>query len=390
MVSDNNFKNIPFSCKMTKQTRYTFAFIFLFGYSINAQKAILKLDSIQNLLTSEVRSVITEEISNKRVIFLGESEHHIGSDFLAKTEFVKFLVKEHNYKNIAFESDFFALYYEHYQNNTFPHWANSTQCQELFQFLKENNVVIWGFDNQFSTPYSFRNFSLKLFNFLKENNILPEEKFNNLVDVFMKTGKATNKDVKYMISEIDILLHKESILNDPVWHQFIESFRSTVLQYTSSSRKIGITLRDAQMAKNLAFITSQMSNDKFIVWAANAHISKLNDDYMHNQTMGYQYNQLNPDSSFHIAFAPIKMAYRSDKFIAAQRTDPNNLLSLLPDISHNYFISSKLFLKENPIYKDVNFKGMFGIGNNLDNNKINLLKHFDALIFIANGEKVKY
>ncbi|MDN3677101.1 erythromycin esterase family protein [Flavobacterium paronense] len=350
------------------------------------------MDSIQKLLTPEVKNIITQDLLNKRIVFLGESEHHIGSDFLAKTEFVKYLVTEHQYQNIAFESDFFALYFEHEQKNTFPFWSKSVQCEELFKFLKEHNVVIWGFDNQFSTPFTFATFSKQLFSFLQQNDIVIEERFKNLVAVVMKNGSEIDKilsqnDVDYITAQIDNLLKDSRVLSNAEWNQFMQSFKSTVIQYTSS-KKMGKQLRDSQMAKNLNFLTERLPNDKFMVWAANAHISKLNEDYMEYQNMGYLYNQLNPGITYHIAFAPIKMPYRTDKFIKSQQKNKNNLLSLLPDTDHNYFINSQLFIEANPLDKDKSFEGMFGTG--MGNGNTVWFKHFDALVFIANGEKVKY
>jgi erythromycin esterase len=377
---------------MTSNQLYNIIIIACFNLYANAQKSIFELDSIQHLLTPAVQNVLDENILTKRVVFLGESEHHIGSDFLAKTEFVKYLVKEQNYKNIAFESDFFALYFEHEQKNTFQFWSKSIQCQELFQFLRDNNVVIWGIDNQFSTPYTFTTFSEKLFQYFDQNNIVTQDRFKNFVKLVMKNGntidnKISKKDLEYIKDQINILLLDERISKNPEWNQFIQNFQSTVLQYTSAN-KLGKQIRDAQMAKNLNFLTSKMPTEKFIVWAANAHISKLNEDYMQNQTMGYQYDQLNPGISFHIAFAPIKMPYRTEKFITTEWKKSDNLLSLLPDTKHNYFIDSRLCLKEFPKYASEKLDGMFGFG--LGTSKTEWFKHFDALVFIANGEQVKY
>lgn len=47
------------------------------------------------------------------MVFVGEAEHHIGSDFLAKTPFVKYLFEKKDYKDIVFESAFFGLYFDH-------------------------------------------------------------------------------------------------------------------------------------------------------------------------------------------------------------------------------------------------------------------------------------
>ena len=90
---------------------------------------------MDSLLSQEVKRKLDERIIDKRVIFLGEAEHHIGSDFLSKTQFVKYLVLNHGFKDIAFEGDFFALYNNHDPKNLFPHWSKSAQCHDLFEFL---------------------------------------------------------------------------------------------------------------------------------------------------------------------------------------------------------------------------------------------------------------
>ncbi len=88
------------------------------GFSQN--NGIYELNNTDNLMTSEVKNILEKDLKSKRIVLLGESAHHIGSDFLAKTDFVKYLVTEQGYKNIAFESDFFALYFDHNKNNVWP------------------------------------------------------------------------------------------------------------------------------------------------------------------------------------------------------------------------------------------------------------------------------
>jgi erythromycin esterase len=349
-----------------------------------------KLNGLDSLLTPDVKAVLDKDISEKRIVFLGESEHHIGSDLLAKTEFVKYLVLQHGYRDIAFEGDFFALYFEHSKQNLFPMWSRTEQCKNLFEFLQQHGVTIWGFDNQFSSGYSFKYFSPKLFEFLNDNHILWTKAFREEVDVVMASGpevdrKLQSKQMVHLLNEIDALLQNPIVHEDRPWFQILESFKSTVRQCTSK-RTEGIAIRDHQMASNLNFITSLQHDKKFIVWAANGHISKLNLPDMKGQTMGFQYVQLNPNTTYHIAFAPIKMPYRNDKFIESQKKDPDNLLNLLPSVSDNYFIATSLFSKSNPSLTEKDFDGMFG----LTNEKTKYFQHYDALVFIANGEKSKY
>jgi erythromycin esterase len=92
---------------------------------------------MNNLLTEKVKKIIDKNINGKQTVFLGESVHYSGSDFLAKTEFIKYLVIKHNYKDIVFESDFFALLFEHDKRNLYTYWNKSNQCKALFKFLEK-------------------------------------------------------------------------------------------------------------------------------------------------------------------------------------------------------------------------------------------------------------
>jgi erythromycin esterase len=373
--------------------------ILFFSFQIifsQINKDIYELNSIDNLLTEKVKKIIDTNISKKQTVFLGESVHYSGSDFLAKTEFIKYLVIEHNYKDIVFESDFFALLFEHDKRNLYTFWSKSNQCEELFKFLEENNVTIWGFDNKLYSRYSYLNFTRKLSEILKEVGIELETEFTRLIKLIIKSQynsrkELSHKEVEYLKEYITELQANEIIENDKVWNQILKSIESAIKLYTvkdNSSDKNRILIRDKQMAENLNFLVKNNPNKKFIVWLANGHMSKSNSDLMKGQTMGYQFRKLNPNSSYHIAIGSIRLPERTEKDIIKARKKSNNILSILPSLKNNYFLDSKKIISENielrnKIFNDMNIF-------NLPNNKIELLNHFDALVFIAYGEEVKY
>ncbi|MFC6859519.1 erythromycin esterase family protein [Zunongwangia atlantica 22II14-10F7] len=343
---------------------------------------IYQMDSIDNLLTDEVKNIVSENLKKRRIVFLGESAHHIGSDFLAKTEFVKYLVNEKGYKNIVFESDFFGLYFDHKKYNIFPHWTRSEQCQDLFKFLEENEVTIWGLDNHTHSYFTYHNFATKLEDYLKQNNISVSDKFIQLADKSIKTrGDELKKDeVEYLLSSLDLLLSNENI--NSVWHQFLESFKSAVEIYTiHSSKKEGIPIRDKQMAKNLDFLVNEYPEEKFLVWVANAHMSKVEKDFMEGQTMGYDFVEMNSNISYHIAFTYIHMPWIKERKIDKAQANENNLLHYLPNTKQNYFIDSNGLIKKKPEFSNKEYDSFFG----LNSDTTNWFKHFDALIFIGKG-----
>ncbi|MDX8552628.1 erythromycin esterase family protein [Tenacibaculum sp. 1B UA] len=360
------------------------------------ENEIYELNSINNLLTNEVKIIINHNISKKQTVFLGEAVHYSGSDFLAKTEFVKLLVTEHGYKDIAFESDFFALLFDHNKRNLYSMWSKSNQCKELFDFLEKNKVTIWGFDNKLHSTYSYQNLTKKLLEILKEEGIELNTEFIRLIKLIIKNQynsrkKLSQKQVEYLKNYISKLQVNELIKTNKLWNQILKSVESAIEIYTvkdNSSDKNRVQIRDKQMAENLDFLVKTNPNKKFIVWLANGHMSKSNSKLMNKQTMGFKFRELNPNNSYHIAFGSIKLPERKKKDIIKARKKSNNILSLLPSLKNNYFLHLRKVISKNIKLKNKVFNDMYIF--NLPSNKTKLLNHFDALVFIAKGKEVTY
>ena len=307
-------------------------------------------------------------------------------------EFVKYLVLEKGYKDIAFEGDFFGLYFDHNKINLYSFWSRSIQCIELFELLNKHNVTIWGFDNQMGSGYTWNNFTNKLTEFLKNNSINFDKRFTETTEIYIKNRKKANKvvgksNLEYLVNEVDNLIKNDTVIKDKLWSQFLKSYKSDIIiNSTHKSSKKAIPVRDRQMAKNLDFLVKLMPEKKFIVWLANGHMAKYEYEFMKGQTMGGQFVNMNPDISYHIAISSINMPYRKEKWIERLSKDKDNLLHFLPSTENNYFIDSKQLISKNPKYSVREYDGMF----NLEKNKTNWFKHFDALVFISKGEKVKY
>ena len=63
---------------------------FFFSMMVHAQikENLYGLNTLEDLLTEDVKQIINQNIADKPTVFLGEAVHYSGSDFLAKTEFV--------------------------------------------------------------------------------------------------------------------------------------------------------------------------------------------------------------------------------------------------------------------------------------------------------------
>lgn len=356
-----------------------------------------ELNSLNNLLTEDVKNIISQNINEKQTVFLGESVHYSGSDFIAKTEFIKYLVTEHGFKDIVFESDFFALLFDHNKRNLYTMWSKSKQCEELFNFLEKNKVTIWGFDSRIPTAYSHKYFTIKLSEFLKTNNIELDKKFSKLAKTIIKDeygviNTISKEEIEFVNDYLSILLSNELIKKDKKWIQILESFKSSVKLYTvkdNNSDQNRIRIRDKQMAENLNFLVKNNPSKKFIVWLANAHMSKSNSELMKGQTMGYQFREQNQNSSYHIAFGSIKLPpNRTKDEIERASRKSKSVLYFLPSIKKNYFVDSKKIISTNKELISKKFDDLYIF--NLTKRKTKLLSHFDALVFIANGKEVEY
>lgn len=374
--------------------------LFLTLLSINAvlaqvEKNTYELGAMESLLTSDVKEVLNNNLKDKKVVFLGESGHFVGSDFLAKAEFVKYLVLEKGYKDIAFESDFFALYFDHSKEHVLSAWSKSDQCKELFNFLKEHNVTIWGFDNQIYSAYTKPNFVEKLTKFLDVYGIEADPEFIRLTDMFFKNasdlGKTDGKqNVQNILDGIDTLLKNDKVIQDKLWFTILGSYKSFVMIVsTHKGIEKGTPIRDAQMAKNLDFLVKTMPDKKFMVWLHNAHMAKYEYIFVPGETMGGQFVEANPGISYHIAFSAIHLFYRKPKQIEKYSKDKNNLLHFLPSTENNYFIDSHKIITENPEYATKEYDGMFDLEDD-NKSKSNWFKHYDALVFISKGKEVTY
>ena len=352
---------------------------------------VYELNTMENLLTDNVKEIFDTNLKDKKVVFLGESNHYIGSDLLAKTEFVKYLVSEKGYTEIAFESDFFKFYFDHSKEGLYDFWSKSTQCKELFKFLEEHNVTIWGFDPQMFSEYTSKNFAKNLGKVLNDNSVLVDKDFIPLTEKFFTQNNIEEvigkSNLAKLTGEIDNLLTNRKVIQNILLFQLLENYKSIIsLRTTSRTIELGTPIRDSQMAKNLDFLVKTMPEKKFIVWLANDHMIK--DDYgtRQGQTMGFHFTKLNANNSYHIAFSSINMPYRKSSLIKKYSEDKENLLSFLPSTDKNYFIDSKKLIEENSSFSTNQYYGMFSADDKQI--KTNWINHFDALVFISKGESV--
>lgn len=355
---------------------------------------VYELSDSSNILSEKVKTIISRNIDDKQFVFLGESFHRSGADLRKKTDFVKYLVKEKGFENIIFESDFYALYNEHQQSHLYAIWSQAEQCQELFKFLEEHSVTIWGVDNKFHSSYSKKSFPGDLEKFLKSEGIDFSSRYISIVRQILESEFKANdliapEDLRYFDDETEKILTHPGVHENSFWLQAIKNLKSSSLVYRSNDVKLSIAERDRQMAENLIFFANEYPDKKFIVWAANAHIARTDSEYMGEKTMGVEFLKANPHNSYHIAFASIKMPYRKTKKIERKRKSRKNLLHYLPDIHQDYFMDTKEIRSKYPeLAGSPYYAILWSAGKR--HLKTEWLQHFDAIVFIEDGELAEY
>lgn len=345
-------------------------------------------------ISSDINTIIDLNISGKQLVLLGEAFHRSGSDLKAKTKFVKYLVKEKGFKNIIFESDFFALYFDHDQKNTQGVWRAADQCKELFDFLRNENVTLWGMDSNLYSKYTKENFTSKLSEFLKINQIQLDSETLKLFDfilteMFDLSKKENISNLKIFDKDLNTLLQNKNVKNNPFWNQALLSLKAASLTYREKNIPKSIAHRALQMASNLNFLANQNPKEKFIVWAANSHIAKADTEYNGEATMGREYLKFNPNNSYHIAFSSIKMPYRKEKQLAKDQKSPKSLIHYLPNIDEDFFIDVISVINKNPdIVKNEYYAVLWSdVRKDL---KLKWFNYFDAIVFISDGELATY
>ncbi len=370
----------------------TFIFLPTFIYGQIADNVYELSD--KEVISEPVKNILSKNIKDKQFVFLGESFHSSGADLKKKTDFVKYLVDEEGFKDIIFESDFYALYNDHSKDNLYGVWSRAEQCQELFTFLDSEGITIWGIDNKFHTSYSKREFPKELNKFLEKEKVVFTERYISIVDKILQYEFGLNdlmepEDLQYFDKETRKILSYPKLTEHRFWYQAIQNLKSSSLTYRAKDIKLSIAERDKQMADNLIFFANYYPDKKFIVWAANAHIAKTDSEYMGEITMGVEFLKKNSNNSYHIAFGSIKMPYRKIKRIERKRKSKKNLLHYLPDIDSDYFMDSKEIRLLHPDIANLPFYAILWSGGKR-HLKTKWLKHFDAIVFIENGELSTY
>lgn len=281
--------------------------------SVKGNYSTLILNSTDGNLFSN-QDFFDSIISNKRIILLGELNHGDGSSFELKTKLVKYLHQNHGFNTLVFESGLIDAesiqrsvqngisYAQSAGDHIYYIWSKVRETKELFEYLDNNyrqetpiNVV--GIDPQFSGTEAYKVFTDLLRKELgsSETESKRFKEFEHELKIMSRWLQYPDKDEHHLTESgfhIHLQYYKDLILSKykgkkkELWQLFFENVE-TFARIKWVKRKGSFEMRDRQMFKNLEYHINKDTSQKIIIWAANAHIIR-NDNELTGKDSDYK------------------------------------------------------------------------------------------------------
>ncbi|MFD0964137.1 carboxypeptidase-like regulatory domain-containing protein [Pseudofulvibacter geojedonensis] len=281
-------------------TKFIFTFLSLLITELQAQDFNPKILELPKPLVSSDFSFLKDELKNVQVFMLGEKTHNDANVFETNVEIARYLIKNHGFKTIAFESGIYDLYKatqeiqkgtsldEALRNSLFYFWSKTNKSKLLSDLIKQNNINITGFDSQITGNYGNLFLIDDLYFYCKKNKFsfnLNKDDFKLLIESIRFSNVFDEGDIsfdkfKYEINNLILQISKsKKSEKNTYWIQIAKSIYSLGLDSYQKGKDIISTfncnatdnIRDKQMAENLLSYIKTHPNEKIICWGANLH-----------------------------------------------------------------------------------------------------------------------
>lgn len=274
--------------------------VILFCASFFAQaQSYLPLTCDSTKLTLESTPSFVELVRDRKIIGLGEATHGTHEFFTAKSELIKILILQGDFRILAIETGFDAYKMNQYLSgdsndlgmlmSSFYLIYHTREFIDLLVWLRAYNlsvkedkrVIIYGFDSQ-----HIGNLIPMILEYLQEADpvFIPEaESKLQALRGKLSSGKKNYyfKNIEFVIQRMterkDFYIKHTSERKFNLALKTLEAMKSAINQSTlvNDHGTKAQSLRDEAMLENLKWIKNYESQ-KIIVWGHNGHIQKVN------------------------------------------------------------------------------------------------------------------
>lgn len=250
-------------------------------------KSIRKLDFTNEETLRSSLDPLIEKIGNKKIVAIGESTHGT-SEFNRLREIItKRLIKEKGYNLVVLENPYDDIEILNKDLDKTPldslirkHLFSIYQTKEMKSFLKwykgnktQYNIKFKGCDDSFWVFFELLEDNINPINDKILNKLLQELESNiakRSTDNLKKEFKVNNS-IYNNILEIENYLESTKNLTKSI-REILFNGKNTYINYVNIKNQKPFQSRDEIMADRISFL-AEISDNKIVVWAHNAHIS---------------------------------------------------------------------------------------------------------------------
>ncbi|MBK8786179.1 MAG: erythromycin esterase family protein [Chitinophagaceae bacterium] len=353
-------------------------------------------------------------IGDARIVSLGECTHGSSEVFSMKHRMLEYLVKEKGFTIFSIEANMpeaYALNEYIIDGKGDPRklmagmyfWTWYTQeVLDMIEWMKKYNetatkkIMFTGFDMQFS-DVSIK--ILREYLIVNNNNLLSI--LNDYDSLYKKKQMKKNESTdnfKKLKADAQILLdslnaHKPMAYNK----DFNWAFQNARILWQYAANHFSNPARDESMAENVKWILDENPSAKIVLWAHNGHIRKDKDGFEY-KSMGEYLDKIYGKQMIAIGFATAEGTYTAvqrdgKKFIGLDSA--NTLLTKEGSYESFFNIAETAdfildlrniskgqegtgWIQEKRLFRSIGAVAM----NKFQFAKINLISHFDMIIFI--------
>ncbi|WP_339865381.1 erythromycin esterase family protein [uncultured Algoriphagus sp.] len=355
------------------------------------------------------------KVGDKKIVAIGESTHGTSEFYQLREIITKRLIQEKGFNLVVLESPYDDIEVFNKELDTSPidslmrkHLFSIYQTEEMKSFLqwyKDNRTKyavefkgcddsLWAFYELLSDKVAPMK-DIKLNNLLKhlELNISTSETDDGKKEINLKNGIYND------ILAIENQLKVSGKLTDSL-EEILFNGKNSYINYVHLKDKQPIQSRDEIMAERISYLANQ-SDNKIIVWAHNAHISKevISDNEI--GLMGYYLKKEFKEDYYAVGLLTLQgtYSYMGEKYIHRdhdyiEKLKTEKLLSSeyelwenkLAEMGSSTIVDTSILKKELSPDAIIGPTKLVGYGKEKETDIyfIPLIKHFDCLIFIEN------